>query len=180
MADGGKSFDTCFRSSKRKAGSTPPLRAYFKQQSSPRSSYGALRKTNLFQAFLPQEVSHRFMFTNKTHCLLWAVLIWDTFQPKQFDTQSLLWRRLNWQYQWDPLPLVSCKALGYISAQTMWNTKPIVAAIKSICRWLHHHWALTVGSIYNLVLRHTFSVQLINVFLFVCLRASHWLARGYF
>ena len=116
MTGGGKSFDTCFRSSKRKAGSTPPLRAYFKQQSSPRSSYGALRKTNLFQAFLPQEVSHRFMFTNKTHCLLWAVLLWDTFQPKQFDTQSLLWRRLNWQYQWDPLPLVSCKALGYISA----------------------------------------------------------------
>ena len=95
MADGGKSFDTCFRSSKQKAGSTPPLRAYFKQQSSPRSSYGALRKTNLFQAFLPQEVSHRFMFTNKTHYLLWAVLLWDTFQPKQFDTQSLLWRRLN-------------------------------------------------------------------------------------
>ena len=95
MADGGKSFDTCFRSSKRKAGSTPPLQAYFNQQSSPRSSYGALRKTNLLQAFLPQEVSHRFMFTNKTHCLLWAVLLWDTFQPKQFDTQSPLWRRLN-------------------------------------------------------------------------------------
>ena len=37
-----------------------------------------------------------------------------------------------------------------------------------------------MGSIYNLVLRHTFSVQLINVFLFVCLRASPWLARGYF
>ena len=51
MADEGKSCGTCFRSSERKAVSTPPLRADFIQQSSPRSSYGPIRKTNLFQAF---------------------------------------------------------------------------------------------------------------------------------
>ena len=49
--------------------STPPLPADFTQQSSPRSSHGPLRKTNLCQAFLQQEVSHRFMFTHKTNCL---------------------------------------------------------------------------------------------------------------
>ena len=37
----------------------------FTQQSSPRSSHGPLRKTNIFWAFLQQEVSHRFMFTHK-------------------------------------------------------------------------------------------------------------------
>ena len=49
MVDGGKS---CFRSFERKVVSTPPLRADFIQQSSPRSSHGPLRKTNLCQAFL--------------------------------------------------------------------------------------------------------------------------------
>ena len=88
MVDGGKS---CFRSSERKVVSTPPLRADFTQQSSPRSSHGPLRKTNLCQAFLQQEVSHRF----KTHYLLLAVWHWDSFQLKQFETQSPLWQRLN-------------------------------------------------------------------------------------
>ena len=60
MADGGKRCGTCFGSSERKAMSI--------QQSSPRLSYGPLRKTNLFQASLQQEVSHRFMLTNRTHC----------------------------------------------------------------------------------------------------------------
>ena len=57
MVDGGQS---CFRSCERKVVSRPPLRADFTQQSSPRSSHGPLRKTNLFWAFLQQEVSHRF------------------------------------------------------------------------------------------------------------------------
>ena len=74
MVDWGKS---CFRSSERKVVSTPPLRAAFTQQSSPRSSHGLLRKTNLFQAFLQQEVSHRFMFTHKTcylfNCWLYGI-----------------------------------------------------------------------------------------------------------
>ena len=35
------------------------------------------------------------MFSNKTHCLLWAVWHWDTFQQKQFETQSPLRQRLN-------------------------------------------------------------------------------------
>ena len=44
-------------------------------------------------------------------------------------------------------PIAYCGLYGfrYISDQTMWNTKPIVAAIKSIFRWLQHHWAPTVG-----------------------------------
>ena len=88
MVDGGKS---CFRSSEQKVVSIPPLRADFIQQSSPRSSCGPLRNTNLCQAFLQQEVSHRF----KTHCLLLAVWHWDTFQAKQFETPSPLWQRLN-------------------------------------------------------------------------------------
>ena len=88
MADGGKS---CFRSSERKVGSTPPLQADFTQQLSPRLSYGPPRKTNLCQPLLQQEVSHRF----KTHCVLLAVWHWDTFQAKQFETQSPLWQRLN-------------------------------------------------------------------------------------
>ena len=58
-----------FRSSQRKVVSTPPLPGDFTQQSSLRSSHGPLRKTNLCQAFLQQEVSHRFMFTHKTNCL---------------------------------------------------------------------------------------------------------------
>ena len=62
------------------------------------------------------------------------------FRPKQFETQSLLWRWLKWPYHWDRLPLVGCMALGNISAKTMWNTKTIVAAIKSICRF----WAQMV------------------------------------
>ena len=66
MVDGGKS---CFRSSERKVVSTPPLRADFFQQSSPRSSHGLLRKANLCRALLQQEVSHLFMFTHKTYCL---------------------------------------------------------------------------------------------------------------
>ena len=80
MVDGGKS---CFRSSKRKVVSTPPLRADFTQQSSPCSSHGPLRKTNLCQAFLQQEVSHRFMFTHKSYCLFncWLYGIGIRFSP---------------------------------------------------------------------------------------------------
>ena len=66
MVDGGKS---CFRSTERKVVSTHPLGADFTQQSLPRSSHGPLWKTNLCQAFLQQEVSHRFMFAHKTYCL---------------------------------------------------------------------------------------------------------------
>ena len=50
MVDGGKS---CFRSSEREVVSTPVhCEPIFTQQSSPRSSHGPLRKTNLFWAFL--------------------------------------------------------------------------------------------------------------------------------
>ena len=85
MVDGGKS---CFRSSERKVVSRPPVRADFTQQLSLRSSHRPLRKTNLCQAFLQQEVSHRFMFTHKNLLPIWllAVWHWDTFQPKQFET----------------------------------------------------------------------------------------------
>ena len=48
---------------------------------------------NMFQPSSQQEVAHRFMFTTKTYCLFWTVWLWDTFQPKQFETQSLLWQR---------------------------------------------------------------------------------------
>ena len=92
MVDGGKS---CFRSSEGKVVSTPPLRADFTQQSSPRSSHGPLRKTNLCQAFLQQEVSHRFMFTHKTYFLFncWLYGIGIRFSPNSFETQSPLWQR---------------------------------------------------------------------------------------
>ena len=74
---------SCFRRSERKVVSTPPLRADFTQQSSPRPSHGPLRKTNLCQAFLQQEVSHRFMFTHKTYCLFncWLYGIGIHFSP---------------------------------------------------------------------------------------------------
>ena len=87
MVDGGKS---CFRSSERKVVSTPPLRADFTQQSSPRSSHGLLRKTNLFQAFLQQEVSHRFMFTHKTCYLFncWLYGIGIRFSPNNLKRKA--------------------------------------------------------------------------------------------
>ena len=81
IVDGGKS---CFRSSERKVVSTPPLRADFTQQSSP------LRKTNLCQAFLPQEVSHRFIFTHKTYCLFncWLYGIGICFSPNNLKRKA--------------------------------------------------------------------------------------------
>ena len=87
MVDGGKS---CFRSSERKLVSTPSLRADFTQQSSPRSSHGPLRKTNLCQAFLQQEVSHRFMFTHKTYCLFncWLYCIGIRFSRNNFKHKA--------------------------------------------------------------------------------------------
>ena len=87
MVDGGKS---CFRSSERKVVSTPPLRADFTQQSSLRSSHGPLRKTNLFQAFLQQEVSHRFMFTHNTCCLFncWLYGIGIRFSPNNLKRKA--------------------------------------------------------------------------------------------
>ena len=87
MVDGGKS---CFRSSERKVVSTPPLRADFTQQSSPRSSHGPLRKTNLCRAFLQQEVSHRFMFTHKTYCLFncWLYGIGIRFSPNNLKRKA--------------------------------------------------------------------------------------------
>ena len=87
MVDGGKS---CFRSCERKVVSTPPLRADFTQQSFPRSSHGLLRKTNLCRAFLQQEVSHRFMSTHKTFCLLNCRLygIWIRFSPNNLKRKA--------------------------------------------------------------------------------------------
>ena len=89
MVDGRKS---CFRSSVRKVVSTPPLRVDFTQQSSPRSSHGLLRKTNLCRAFLQQEVSHRFMFTHKTYCLFncWLYGIGIRFSPNNLKRSDLL------------------------------------------------------------------------------------------
>ena len=87
MVDGGKS---CFKSSERKVASTPPLRADFTQQSSPRSSHRLLRKTNLFQAFLQQEVSHRFMFIHKTCYLFncWLYGIGIRFSPNNLKRKA--------------------------------------------------------------------------------------------
>ena len=87
IVDGGKS---CFRSSERKVVSTPPLRADFTQQSSPRSSQGLLRKTNLCRAFLQQEVSHLFMFTHKTYCLFncWLYGIGIRFIPNNLKRKA--------------------------------------------------------------------------------------------
>ena len=87
MVDGRTS---CFRSSERKVVSTPPLRVDFTQQSLPRSSHGLLRKTNLCRAFLPQEVSHRFMFTHKTYCLFncWLYGIGIRFSPNNLKTKA--------------------------------------------------------------------------------------------
>ena len=88
MVDGGKS---CFRSSERKVVSTPPLRADLTQQLSPRTSHGPLRKTTLFQAFLQQEVSHRFVFTYKTCCLFncWLYGIVILFSPNNLKRKAL-------------------------------------------------------------------------------------------
>ena len=50
----------------------------------------ALQKTNLCQAFLQQEVSHRFMFTHKTYCLLncWLYGIGIRFSPNYFKHKA--------------------------------------------------------------------------------------------
>ena len=84
MVDGGKS---CFRSSERRVVST---RADFTQQSSPRSSHGPLRKANLCQAFLQQEVSHRFIFTHKTYCQFscWLYGIGIRFSPNNLKRKA--------------------------------------------------------------------------------------------
>ena len=70
--------------------STTPLRTDFTQQSSPRSSHGLLRKTNLCRAFLQQEVSHRFMFTHKTYCLFncWLYGIGIRFSPNNLKRKA--------------------------------------------------------------------------------------------
>ena len=93
MVDGGKS---CFRSSERKVVSTHPLGADFTQQSLPRSSHGPLRKTNLWQAFLQQEVSHRFMVTHKTYCLFncWLYGIGIRFSPNNLKCKARCGSRL--------------------------------------------------------------------------------------
>jgi len=93
MVDGGKS---CFRSSERKVVSTHPLWADFNQQSLPRSSHGPLRKTNLCQAFLQQEVSHRFMVTHKTYCLFncWLYGIGIRFSPNNLKRKARCGSRL--------------------------------------------------------------------------------------
>ena len=93
MVDGGKS---CFRSSERKEVSTHPLGADFTQQSSPRSSHGPLRRTNLYQVFLQQEVSHRFMVTHKTYCLFncWLYGIGIRFSPNNLKRKARCGRRL--------------------------------------------------------------------------------------
>lgn len=69
---------------------TSIMRADFTQQSSPRSSHGPLRKTNLCQAFLQQEVSHRFMFTHKTYCLFncWLYGIGIRFSRNNFKHKA--------------------------------------------------------------------------------------------
>ena len=87
MVDGGKS---CFQSSERKVVSTPQLQADFTQQSLPRSSHGLLRKTNICQAFLQQEGSHRFMFTHKTYCLFnyWLYGIRIRFRPNNLKRKA--------------------------------------------------------------------------------------------
>ena len=84
MVDGGKN---CFGSCERKVVSTPPLRADFTQQSSPRSSHELPRKTNLF---LKQEVSHRFMFTHKICCLFncWLYGIGIRFSPNNLKRKA--------------------------------------------------------------------------------------------
>ena len=60
------------------------------QQSSPRSSHGPLRKANLSQAFLQQEVSHRFIFTHKTYCLFscWLYGIDIRFSPNNLKRKA--------------------------------------------------------------------------------------------
>ena len=76
--------------------STHPLGADFTQQSLPRSSQGPLRKTNLCQASLPQEVSHRFMFTHKTYCLFncWLYGIAIRFSPNNLKRKARCGSRL--------------------------------------------------------------------------------------
>ena len=87
MVDGEKS---CFRSSERKVVSTHPLGADFTSftrfQSLPRSSHGTLRKTNLCQAFLQQEVLHRFMVTHKTY---WLYICWLYGTGIRFSANNL-------------------------------------------------------------------------------------------
>ena len=50
----------------------------------------ALQKTNLCQAFLQQEVSHRFMFTHKTYCLFncWLYGFGIRFSPNNLKRQA--------------------------------------------------------------------------------------------
>lgn len=161
MEDVGKRFGTWFRSSERKA----------VQQSSPRSSYGPLRKTNLFQAFLQQEVLHRFMFSNKFHCLLWAVWHWDTFQPKQFETQSPLRQRLNESVDSDSIR--ETHRLNMVWAVWLWDTFQPKQCETQSPMWQRLNRSFgghNIGEprrwgriIYNLALRHTFCVQLPSV-----------------
>ena len=69
---------------------TSIMRADFTQQSSPRSSHGPLRKANLCQAFLQQEVSHRFIFTQKTYCQFscWLYGIGIRFSPNNLKRKA--------------------------------------------------------------------------------------------
>ena len=69
---------------------TSIMRADFTQQSSPRSSHGPLRKANLCQAFLQQEVSHRFIFTHKTYCQFscWLYGIGIRFSPNNLKRKA--------------------------------------------------------------------------------------------
>ena len=69
---------------------TSIMRADFTQQSSPRSSHGPLRKATLCQAFLQQEVSHRFIFTHKTYCQFsfWLYGIGIRFSPNNLKRKA--------------------------------------------------------------------------------------------
>ena len=165
VAEGEKSLGTCFRSSERKAVSTPPFRVDFTQHSSARSSYGPLRKTNLCQAFLQREESRRFMFTNKTHCLLWAVWHWDTFRPKQFETQSPMWQRLNESVDSDSMSETHC----LLWAVWLWDTFQLKQCETQSPMWRRLNRSFGGHNICgprqcgcmicNLTLRHAFSVQ---------------------
>ena len=70
------------------------------------------------KSFLQQEVSHQFLFTIETNCLLWAAGLWYTFQPQQFGMQSPLWQQLNASVNGDSISETHC----LLWAAWLWDT----------------------------------------------------------
>ena len=84
---------------------------------------------------LQQEVSHQFLFTIKTNCLLWAAGLWHTFQPQQFGMQSPLWQQLNASVNGDSISEAHC----LLWAAWLWDTfQPKQFGMQSLLlQWLN-------------------------------------------